>query len=277
VLSTTLTVQPAQLKIAGKNVTFLALYNGLYTPPVLRVQPGDTIQLTLRNYAGIDPTNLHYHGFNVTPMGAGDNIFIEVDSGASFQYDFQLPADHPQGLFWYHPHFDPFLNQQITGGMAGGIIVGDILAPFPSLQGIPERVMLLKDLKTKDGFPEPNPGPAGPTRRTINGLWKPRIEMQPGQLEFWRIGNQSSNIFYKLRMGKEPFYVIGVDGNLQNQVLESKTLLIPPGGRLEALVYGPKHGTYRLKAEKYNTGPAGDHYPEQLLATVVSKANSCSY
>ncbi|HJY83137.1 MAG TPA: multicopper oxidase family protein [Candidatus Binatia bacterium] len=273
VLSTTLTIQPAQLKVANEQVTFPALYNGLYTPPVLRVQPGDTVQLLLNNFVRL-PTNLHYHGFNVTPQGAGDNVFIEIDQGGSFQYDFPIPANHPQGLYWYHPHFDPFLNTQISGGMAGGIIVGDILAPFPSLQGIPERVMLLKDLKTEKGQPEVNPDPTGPTKRTINGLFKPRLEMQPGQLEFWRLGNQSSNIFYELTLDKQPFYIIAVDGNLQNQAIQTQTLLLPPGSRLEVLVYGPTRlGPYQLKTERFDTGPAGDHYPAQVLMTVDSKGS----
>src|SRR5262249_55945842 len=188
-----------------------------------------------------------------------------------FAYDFPIPADHPQGLYWYHPHFDPLLNTQIAGGMSGGLIIGNILAPFPDLAGIPERVMLLKDLKTMDGEPVPDPDPSCPTKRTINGLFNPQLTMQPGQLEFWRIGNIGSNIFYQLSLNKQPFNIIAVDGNLQNQVTTVDTLIIPPGGRIEALVYGPKAGSYQLQAAAFNTGPAGDEYPGQLLATVVSQ------
>jgi suppressor of ftsI len=272
VLSATLTVGPAELTVAGQNVTFPALYDGLYTPPVLRVQPGDTVQLLLNNFAQL-PTNVHYHGLNVTPRKGGDNIFISIDQGDSFQYNFPIPAHHRQGLYWYHPHRDPLLNTQIAGGMAGGIIIGDVLAPFPSLEGIPERVILLKDLKTKDGFPVEDPDPSGPTKRTINGLFKPRLEMRPGQLEFWRIGNQSSNIFYKLSLGGQRFYIIATDGVLQNRAVETQTLLLPPGSRLEVLVYGPPNGTYQLQDAAFNTGPAGDQYPGQLLMTVVSKGS----
>ena len=273
VLSTTLTVEPAVATVANEEVTFPALYNGMYMPPVLRVQPGDSVQLMLRNY-GVQSTNLHYHGLNVTPMGAGDNIFVEVEPGITFENDFPIPASHQQGLYWYHPHFDPLLNTQITGGMSGGIIIGDILEPFPELADIPERVMLLKDLKTENGQPIPDPGPSGPTKRTINGLYQPRITMQPGQLEFWRIGNIGSNIYYKITLGKQPFYVIAQDGNLQNKITATDTLLLPPGKRLEVLVYGPKNGTYRLQDAGYDTGPAGDQYPGQLLATVVSKGSA---
>jgi len=272
VLSTTLTVEPAVQTVAGQDVTFLGLYNGLYMPPVLRVQPGDSIELMLRNY-GVLATNLHYHGLNVTPLGAGDDIFLDIEPGITFAYDFPIPAGHPQGLYWYHPHFDPLLNTQIAGGMSGGLIIGNILAPFPDLAGIPERVMLLKDLKTEDGQPVPDPGPTGPTKRTINGLYQPQLTMQPGQLEFWRIGNIGSNIYYQLSLGQQPFNIIAIDGNLQNQVTTTDTLVIPPGGRVEALVYGPKQGRYRLQAAKFDTGPAGDNYPAQLMATVVSQGS----
>ena len=270
ILSVTLTIAPTRLRLVGRNVTFPALYNGLYTPPVLRMNPGDSVRILLNNF-GQMPTNLHYHGFNVTPREGGDDIFISIDQGDSYQYDFPIPAEHRQGLYWYHPHRDPFLNTQIAGGMAGAIIIGNILAPFPSLTGIPERIILLKDLKTKNGSPEADPDPSGPTRRTINGLYKPRLEMRPGQLEFWRIGNQSSNIFYKLRLDGQTFHVIGTDGNLQNRPTPMQTLLLPPGSRHEVLVYGPPRGTYHLRDAAYNTGPAGDRYPGQLMMSVISR------
>lgn len=272
VLDTTLTIAPATVSVAGEDVTFLGLYNGLYMPPVLRVEPGDTINLTLSNF-GVQSTNVHYHGLAVTPLDTGDNIFVEVESGITYQYDFTIPASHPQGLFWYHPHFDPFLNTQIAGGLSGGLIIGDILAPFPQLRNIPERVMLLKDLKTEDGFAAVDPDPAGPTTRTVNGLFQPRVVMQPGQLEFWRIGNIGSNIFYQLSLNGQPFYILAKDGNLQNEVTPTDTLLLPPGSRLEVLVYGPPAGNYRLEAADFNTGPDGDAYPGQTLLDVASRGD----
>ncbi len=270
VLAGTLTVAPAQVSVAGEEVVFPALYNGLYMPPVLRVQPGDVVRLVLKN-SGLLSTNVHYHGLQVSPLGAGDNVFLDIESGFTFQYDMPIPSDHPQGLFWYHPHFHPLVNTEIAGGLSGGLIVGDILAPFPQLADIPERVMLLKDLKTEDGQPVPDPDPSGPTKRTINGLFQPRLDMQPGQLEFWRIGNIGANIYYQIEFDGQPFYVIAQDGNLQNQALQTDTLVLPPGKRLEVLVYGPtRPGNYALRAAAFNTGPDGDSYPAQRLASVRS-------
>jgi suppressor of ftsI len=265
-----LAVEPARLRVAGKTVNFRAVYNGLYMPPVLRVQPGDVVRLTLGNFGPLS-TNVHYHGLQVSPLGRGDNVFLNIEPDTTFQYEMPIPADHPQGLFWYHPHFHPEVNTQIAGGLSGGLIVGDILAPFPSLADIPERIMLLKDLKIAHGAPVEFPDPAGPTRRTINGLYMPRLTMQPGQLEFWRLGNIGANIYYQIDLGGQPFYVIAQDGNLQNQIVETDTLTLPPGKRIELLVYGPPRGTYRLRAAPFNTGPEGDAYPGQLLATVASQ------
>jgi len=74
VLSGTLTAAPAQVVVGVRQVT-TDVYNGLYMPPLLRVQPGDTIALRLQN-ASSEHTNIHYHGLAVTPLGNGDNGFL---------------------------------------------------------------------------------------------------------------------------------------------------------------------------------------------------------
>ena len=277
ILDVTLTVAPATVTVAGNTVT-TTVYNGLYMPPVLKINPGDTIQLHLNNAnTSSSATNVHYHGFGVSPQGNGDNVFIVVDPGApTFNYNIPIPLDHAQGLYWYHPHFHPGVNQAIAGGLSGGIVIGDILAPFPQLRGITERIMLLKDLKVdKNGQPVVNPDPSGPTIRTINGLYQPEIEIAPDELQFWRIGNIGANIYYKLRLDpRVPFYIIAIDGNLQNQIVETTELVLPPASRYEVLVRGPKKGKYKLQTENFSTGHQADKYPQQQLATLVSSGNS---
>jgi FtsP/CotA-like multicopper oxidase with cupredoxin domain len=268
VLAASLTVAPGEVTVGRRHVRTV-LYDGQYMPPLLRVQPGDRIRLHLVNQSTW-PTNLHYHGFNVTPLGAGDNVFLTVRPNTAFDYDFRIRGDHSQGLYWYHPHLHPMVNPEIADGLSGGIIVGDPLAPFPALEGITERVMLLKDLKVRHGFVVQDPDPSGRTLRTVNGLLRPRVDIRPGELQFWRIGNIGANIFYRLKLPRHVFYVIGQDGRPKNQIVETKELLIPPAARYEVLVRGAKPGRYPLRALPFDTGRGGDRYPGQLLATVVS-------
>ena len=268
-LTGTLTVAPGEVEIAGKRFT-TTLYDGAYMPPVLRVQPGDTIRLALANAGGM-ATNIHYHGLSVTPLAPGDDVFTTVNPGVTYQYDFPIPPEHSSGLFWYHPHVHPDVNPQIAGGMSGGMIIGDVLAPFPQLAGITERVMLLKDMKLRKGSPVIDPDPSGSTLRTINGLYQPRIDIKPGELQLWRIGNIGANIYYRLRLPQHVFYLLSQDGNPTTRLIELKELVIPPAARYEVLVRGARPGKYRLQARAFNTGPAGDHYPAQLMATVVSR------
>jgi FtsP/CotA-like multicopper oxidase with cupredoxin domain len=265
-LNGTLRVAPAQVTIAGKEVT-TTVYNGEYMPPVLRVQPGDTVRLVLDNASDVD-ANIHYHGLAVTPKVPGDNVFLLVPPSTTFQYDFLIPTDHAQGLYWYHPHVHPGVNPAIAAGRSGGMIIGNILAPFPELAGITERIMLLKDMKIRKGVPVDDPDPSGRTFRTINGIYQPLIDIQKDEVQLWRIGNIGANIYYKLRLPKHTFQIIAQDGNLTTQLFETGTLIIPPAARYEVLVRGGKPGRYKLKAMPFNTGPAGDQYPAQLLAHV---------
>ena len=166
VLDGTLAIEPATAIVAGEEVRFDALYDGLYMPPILRVNPGDVVRLGIDNRS-TRSINTHYHGLNVSPQPGSDDVFLDIGFGESYRYDMQIPANHSAGLFWYHPHWHPFTNKDIAGGLSGGLVVGDILAPFPELRGIPEQFMLLKDLKqTIDGRPEPFPAPAGPGARS---------------------------------------------------------------------------------------------------------------
>jgi FtsP/CotA-like multicopper oxidase with cupredoxin domain len=84
-------------------------------------------------------TNLHYHGLHVTPNGNGDNSFLEVGSGESLTYEFDLPTDHPGGTFWYHPHMHGSVARQVSRGLAGVFIVRGELDQIPEIAKAPRR------------------------------------------------------------------------------------------------------------------------------------------
>lgn len=86
-------------RLAGHDTHALG-YNGTSPGPTLRVRPGDELAVRLTNHLD-QPTNLHTHGLRVSPQGNSDNPFVQVDPGASFDYLYRIPPDHPAGTYWY--------------------------------------------------------------------------------------------------------------------------------------------------------------------------------
>lgn len=90
--------------------------------PRLEVRPGDAVRLRFRNTLE-EPSTIHYHGLHVSPGGSADNVFLSIPGGESFAYAFEIPADHPAGLFYYHPHRHGTVSDQGFGGLGGMLVV----------------------------------------------------------------------------------------------------------------------------------------------------------
>jgi FtsP/CotA-like multicopper oxidase with cupredoxin domain len=142
--------------------------------PTLRLHPGDTLVLKLKNeltdplpgaaahhHAGplpsSDPctsavmslvsTNLHFHGLTVPPLCHQDDVLkTSIQPGQPpFEYRFKIPDDEPPGLYWYHPHIHGFSKIQVLGGASGALIIEGLERANPQVAGLPERVMIIRD------------------------------------------------------------------------------------------------------------------------------------
>jgi FtsP/CotA-like multicopper oxidase with cupredoxin domain len=270
VLRVQLVVERRRVELAGRRLWALT-YNGSYMPPTLRFGPGDQMDLTLVNRLA-QPTNLHVHGLHVSPEGNSDNIFVSVQPGRTFHYVYRFPRTLTPGTYWYHSHADPNSAGQVAGGLSGIIIVDGLQQHLPdALKGITEHVIALKDFQVAgDSIRAENVSIGAPTNRTVNGQLNPRIPIRPGETQLWRLANISSNIYYLLRLEGQTFHVIAQDGNPVSQVWAASTLLLPAAARYDVLVQGGPPGESRLQTLAYDTGPAGDQFPQKTLATVVS-------
>jgi FtsP/CotA-like multicopper oxidase with cupredoxin domain len=255
----------APVEVAGRRI-IARVYNGSYVPPTLRVRPGDVVRVRLVN-ALEEATNLHTHGLSVSPLGNSDNVFLHVASGHAQDYEIRIPAAHPPGLYWYHPHSHGRSDEQVRNGMSGALIVEGLLDPFPELRDVPEHVLLLKDAQVGAGQIVER-GIGDDALRTVNGLLDPTITLRPGETELWRIGNVGADLYYLLTLDGHRFYEIARDGHRLARLVPQEQLLLPPGAREEVLVQAAGAGTYQLRTAGFDTGPQGNHYPGVVLATV---------
>ena len=160
-----------------------------YVSPTIEIVPGDTIRVNLNNKLPADPscaggmvhsdaphcfngTNLHTHGLWVNPAGNGDNVLLSINPGVSFQYEYNVPGDHPSGTFWYHTHRHGSTALQVSSGMAGALIIRGDRLPSATAHGdidtliktMPEQIMVMQQIQYACRGPSPGGGALGPIK-----------------------------------------------------------------------------------------------------------------
>jgi FtsP/CotA-like multicopper oxidase with cupredoxin domain len=246
----------------------------------------------------MDMTNLHFHGLAVSPDAPQDDVLnMMAMPGQSLRYTVQIPKDHPPGLYWYHTHPHGESYRQVLDGMSGALVIRGIESYLPALADLPERVLVVRgrsivndpqsnELKRRVELSSDVCG-AGPEAAeeifTVNGSLRPAIEIAPGERQFWRLVNASADRYLDLQLEGQTFEIVAMDGmpialhdpNHRTRVVDH--VLLPPAGRLEAIVTGPTAGAPRhLISRCVDTGPDGDPNPAMVLADIVphTAANS---
>jgi FtsP/CotA-like multicopper oxidase with cupredoxin domain len=271
--------------------------------PTIHVSPGGTIKVTFANRLGAQiPTNIHYHGLNVSPRGKSDNIFRTFDNGKTYESVVHVPETQQRGTYWYHVHLHGMSEGQVMGGLSGLLVVDGLAGLLPrAWEGVRQRQLALRDVQTSGNaiVDEDEIAIRGPSTRLVNALYQPTFTMRENRYELWRLANIGADVFYKLvfRNRAQPdrearFAVIAEDGIPVWDVDQSDTLLLPPGKRFDVLVAAPDAGTWDLVSLPYaqfnnlNAGPPPSLVPrplpvddnrlpvEQTLATASVGASS---
>ncbi|MBM7502808.1 multicopper oxidase family protein [Agromyces aurantiacus] len=255
-LDVELTAALVETEVAGRIVRALS-YRDRIPGPTLRVRAGDRITLRLRN--GLDaPTNLHTHGLVVSPEGNSDNVFVMLDPGEAFDYDYRLGPDHPPGVFWYHPHHHGTTAEQLFGGLFGAIVVEE---PEP-VAATRERLLIVSDT----GFDAAgNLHVATQAERMlgregelvlVNGQLGASIEAAPGDREHWRLVNACSSRHLRLQLDGQRMSLLGIDAGRYAEPREVEEVVLAPGNRAELIVTAVE-GESVLRTMPFDRGAMG--------------------
>ena len=280
-------------------------YNGSIGIPTIRVSPGDSIvvnfadQLPASNVQPYNQTSLHFHGLSVSPNAPGDDsIDVVAMPGQTLHYQIDIPKSHPPGTYWYHPHAHGEANWQVYNGMTGAIVVQGVASIAPETSGLPERVVILRNLLEAPSFTSlarvraahalarraradatdsgicGQPFDIGGEYTTVDGrdAGGP-ILMQAGQKQLWRVINASAVGYYDISVDGEQLQLVARDGVALKQFpggadQSVSDVVIPPAGRADVIVTGPSSSGAAFRTACFDTGAGGDPNPAQILGTI---------
>ena len=156
----------------------LRTYGGCNEGPLLTVSPGDQLRVKLINNLPVkDPScltpppngltmppgvgcfntiNMHLHGLHISPAGNSDNVLLNISPSSQFEYEFDIPEDHPAGTFWYHAHRHGSTAVQVSSGSSGILVVRGNRSYTPPTSENPHPIADIDTiLHTPDGAPYP--------------------------------------------------------------------------------------------------------------------------
>jgi FtsP/CotA-like multicopper oxidase with cupredoxin domain/plastocyanin len=195
-------------------------YNEMVPGPWIRVEPGDKVQLVLKNELP-QSTIIHFHGIE-TPNamdGVPDVTQPPIKPGESFTYEF-VAKGPALGIYHSHHHAE----HQVPDGLFGVFQVGDVPRPAGTGPVSQEVPMVLND--------------AGAIGLSLNGKSFPAtapVMTHPGewtQIDYYNEGLQS----HPMHLHGVPQLVIAKDGFPVPQPYTVDTLSVAPGERYSVLI-----------------------------------------
>lgn len=286
---------------------------------MLQINRGDLLKLHLKNElaVGHDPSekqfisNFHYHGSRAPDKSQGDNVYVQLAPGESMDVNIPIATyQNTVGVNWYHPHVHEVSKQQVEGGLAGMIMVGDPLDPWPEYKDELKQVnMTISEVNiTPDGqyimmtgtdsSDYYGDGYTAGWQKRVNGQMNPIIRVRPGETQIWNMGQfgarGATNFVIAddnlqnpwtatiiARDGNSAFVhpyttTLGADELRMNDI--SALTVLSPGNRMSMAVTAPTTpGTYYFmdgwggEEARINAGREGYYY---VLATLVVEGDT---
>lgn len=223
---------------------------------------------------GDNTTNLHLHGTHISPQSPQDYVLLELHpAGAerktlhamaarsnvqvgTFQYATDpFPYTQAEGSHWYHPHKHGSVSLQVANGMPGALI---ILGPFDQWLNdyyakkgtrLTEKIMVAQQIQESSNLF----GKGGAPQVLINGQLNPKLTVQAGEVQRWRVINATMQASGQLNIAfpaGSSVVQIAQDGvQFAPQTYNAQPLLkngkfsLSPGNRADFLVRMPPTAT----------------------------------
>jgi FtsP/CotA-like multicopper oxidase with cupredoxin domain len=302
--------------------------------PTLVVKGGDQLRIKLINQLPFNPaalpsdpllymkpntTNLHTHGLHVFPGVYEESKLTEygdyvVDSntggvvpqGGSRQYVYNIPNNHPDGPFYYHPQFHGSSAIQNASLMQGAIMVRGPIDELPEMAQATELIFLfqapyfannesIENQGVKNGSLEKfgqianYPTGHGVNRSSkgyldaqpvlINGVRQPTMVMESGEVQRWRFINTQIFNSLNLNLDDHTLYQYTFDGFATadyKHFLDARQkggdgILLAAGNRTSVIVKAGAPGVYLLRSLpiKIAQGDSIGILPGDVLAKII--------
>ena len=220
-------------------------YSARVLGPVIRLQRGDEVQVTVEN--ALDTvTTVHWHGL-LTPGYNDGGPQQLIHPGKIWRP--VLKINQPAATLWFHPHPHHDTARQIYMGLAGMIIVddgSDNRLNLPRTYGVDDLPIILQDRSFEPdgsiGYDNNDLnaldiayGARGDTI-IVNGAIAP-VAKVPASLVRLRLLNAANAQNFDLRFrDRRAFHVIASDGGFLAAPVAVNALMISPAERFEILV-----------------------------------------
>lgn len=309
-LDTTIgTANPAVMQNVSLRAYGVSGQQAVITGPTLMVSAGDTLRIKLNNSLPPNPTaklsnpsymgypnntNMHTHGLHVYPGMINPSLYGDyvvdplgqgVLPGESRQYQYEIPSNHPAGPFWYHPHLHGATAMQVASFMSGALMVRGPIDNDPDMAAATELIFMFqapyysgnggKAFGVASGklesFSQVADNPSAGSPVLINGVRRPRIVMQSGEVQRWRFIN--TQIFNPLNLSLDNhilrrYTVDGYARALYENFPSGTGIRLDAGARSSAVIQAGLPGTYYLRTLPVNVSTQGT-VPEDILAEIV--------
>ena len=242
-------------------------------------------------------TNMHVHGMHVFPGIIDpaiplygdyvvDGLGEGVAPGESRQYQYDIRENHPAGPFWYHPHLHGSTAMQVASFMSGALMVRGLIDAMPDMKSAEELIFMFQapyysSPNNDNNYGVPNGqlesfsqianNPSSGSAVLINGVRRPRIVMQSGQVQRWRFIN--TQIFNPLSLSLDGhtlkrYTVDGYATETYTDYASGQGIRLDAGNRASCIVQAGSPGTYYLRSLAVNVSKNGV-IPADILAEVV--------